>query len=75
MNDQARPVGRGIARLETKDKITGKAAYSDDLTRPGMLFGAIVPSPYAHARITGYGVAAARAVDGVAARAGLANGG
>ncbi len=67
MNDRQGPVGRGIPRLETGDKITGKAVYCDDMGRPDMLVGVIVPSPYAHARITGYDLAAARALDGVEA--------
>ena len=49
MNDYVSPVGQGIPRLETRDKITGKAVYADDMSRPDMLIGAIVPSPYAHA--------------------------
>ena len=67
MNDRQGPVGRGIPRLETGDKITGGAVYCDDMTRPGMLYGAILASPHAHARITGYDVSAALALDGVAA--------
>ena len=67
MNDYVSPVGQGIPRLETRDKITGKAVYADDLSRPDMLIGVIVPSPYAHARIAGYDVSAALALDGVAA--------
>ena len=65
MNDYVSPVGRGMPRLETKDKITGKAIYSDDLKLPDMLYGLIVPSPYAHARIKGYDVSAALALEGV----------
>ena len=61
------PVGRNMPRLETGDKITGKAIYSDDMSRPDMLIGLIVPSTYAHARITGYDVTAALALDGVEA--------
>ena len=67
MNDLQGPVGRGMPRLETGDKITGKALYSDDLSRPDMLIGLIVPSTYAHARITGIDVTGALALDGVEA--------
>ncbi|MDE0057056.1 MAG: molybdopterin-dependent oxidoreductase, partial [Defluviicoccus sp.] len=67
MNDYVSPVGQGIPRLETRDKITGRAVYADDMSRPDMLVGVIVPSPHAHARITGYDVSAALALDGVAA--------
>ena len=67
MSDYVSPVGQGIPRLETRDKITGKAVYADDMSRPDMLFGVIVPSPHAHARIAGYDVSAALALDGVEA--------
>ena len=36
------------------DKLTGRAQYIADLYRPGMLHGAILQSPHAHARIRGY---------------------
>jgi len=38
-------------RLDAPAKATGQAKYADDLTMPGMLWGAILHSPYAHARI------------------------
>jgi len=38
-------------RLDAAAKATGKAKYSDDLTMPGMLFGAILQSPIAHGKI------------------------
>ncbi len=67
MNDRPGPVGRDLPRLETGDKITGRAVYADDMSRPGMLYGLIVPSPHAHARIKGCDISAARALEGVAA--------
>jgi len=38
-------------RLDAPAKATGQAKYADDLTMPGMLWGAILHSPYAHAKI------------------------
>jgi len=38
-------------RLDAPVKATGRAKYADDLTMPGMLFGAILQSPLAHAKI------------------------
>ncbi len=45
--------GLGVSRLRKEDArfIRGKGTYIDDIKLPGMLFGAIVRSPYAHARI------------------------
>jgi len=67
MNDYANPVGTSMPRLETREKITGSARYTDDMTLPGMLYGAVLGSPYAHARILSYDTTAAEAMDGVAA--------
>jgi CO/xanthine dehydrogenase Mo-binding subunit len=59
-------IGRSLPRLEAREKVTGRAAYIADLTRAGMLHGAILASPHAHARIAGYDIAAALALPGVA---------
>ena len=61
------PVGQSLPRLETREKLTGQAAYTDDLYRPHMLHGAILHSPYPHARIVSYDVAKAKALPGVCA--------
>lgn len=58
-------VGRSIPRLEIREKVTGRAQYIADLTRPGMLYGAILQSPLPHARIKGYDVSAALELPGV----------
>ena len=60
-------VGHSFERLDAAEKVTGEAQYVDDLYRPGMLYGAIVGSAYAHAEIRGYKLDAARAIPGVAA--------
>jgi 4-hydroxybenzoyl-CoA reductase alpha subunit len=38
-------------RVDAPAKATGQALYADDLSMPGMLWGAILHSPVAHARI------------------------
>jgi len=58
-------VGARIPRLEIREKVTGRAAYIADLARPNMLHGAILTSPYPHARILGYDAEEARALAGV----------
>jgi CO/xanthine dehydrogenase Mo-binding subunit len=65
MSGSAVAVGRSVPKLESVEKVTGRAQYIGDLARPGMLFGAILQSPYAHARILRYDTAAARALTGV----------
>jgi carbon-monoxide dehydrogenase large subunit len=60
-------VGRPLPRIESREKVTGRAIYTDDLIRPRMLYAAVTGSPYAHARIKRCDVAAAEAVPGVKA--------
>src|SRR6202167_6105303 len=61
--------GMGVSRLRKEDArfIRGKGTYVDDIKLPGMLYGAIVRSPYAHARIKSINKAKALAVPGVVA--------
>ena len=42
---QNRFIGKPLPRKEGRDKVTGKARYVDDITLPGMLYGATVRSP------------------------------
>ena len=61
--------GIGTSRLRKEDArfIRGQGSYVDDIKLPGMLFGAIVRSPYAHANIKSINKAKALAVPGVVA--------
>ncbi|QGZ58876.1 aerobic carbon-monoxide dehydrogenase large subunit [Paraburkholderia acidiphila] len=45
--------GMGCSRKRREDPrfIQGKGSYVDDIKMPGMLFGVMVRSPYAHARV------------------------
>jgi 4-hydroxybenzoyl-CoA reductase subunit alpha len=54
-------------RLDAPDKATGKATFIDDLTMPGMLYGAILQSPLAHAHILNIDTAKAKKLPGVKA--------
>ncbi|SEU26622.1 xanthine dehydrogenase family protein molybdopterin-binding subunit [Stigmatella erecta] len=60
-------LGKPIPRLEAQEKVTGRAVYTDDMTLPGMLHGALLGSPHPHARILSYDTARARAMPGVRA--------
>jgi xanthine dehydrogenase YagR molybdenum-binding subunit len=60
-------MGKRISRLDGPDKVTGKAKYTYDVKRPGMLYGKILRSPHAHARIVSVDTSAAEKMPGVAA--------
>jgi CO/xanthine dehydrogenase Mo-binding subunit len=60
-------VGTRPIRHDGVDKVTGRAAYGADLHLPGMLHGAVLRSPYAHARIVSIDTRDAEAMEGVKA--------
>ena len=55
MSEESKPQLQGIGasrrRVEDARFIQGKGNYVDDIKLPGMLFGAFVRSPHAHARV------------------------
>src|SRR5262245_45817409 len=61
---ERRLIGTQIQRLDGPDKSTGHAKYSYDINRPGMLFGKILRSPYAHCKVTTLDTSAAEASPG-----------
>lgn len=60
-------VGNKTPRVEGRDKVTGKARYAADIQLPGLLWGKILRSPYAHARILAIDTSAAQRLPGVRA--------
>lgn len=54
-------------RLDATDKSTGRAVFIDDMTLPGMLYGAMLQSPLAHAKIRSIDTSKALALPGVKA--------
>lgn len=48
-----RLIGKPVPRKEGVAKVTGRATYVDDLSLPGMIYGATVRSPVARGRIRG----------------------
>jgi CO/xanthine dehydrogenase Mo-binding subunit len=60
-------IGTRPIRHDGLDKVTGRAAYGADMSMPGMLYGAILRSPHAHARIISIDTSAADALPGVKA--------
>jgi len=60
--ERAVPMGYGsMRRKEDARFIRGRGNYVDDVTLPGMLHGAVLRSPYAHARIVSIDTSAAEA--------------
>jgi xanthine dehydrogenase YagR molybdenum-binding subunit len=60
-------IGQRVSRVDSPDKVSGKARYTYDVKRPGMLFGKMVRSPYAHARVVSIDTSAAEKMPGVKA--------
>ena len=64
---ESRLIGKRIPRLSGKDKVTGKAKYTFDINRPGMLYGRILRSEVARANVVGLDLSDAEAMPGVKA--------
>src|SRR5881396_1777155 len=59
-----RLLGTRIKRLDGPAKATGNAKYGYDINRPKMAHGAILRSPYAHAKIKSIDTSAAKKMPG-----------
>lgn len=66
-NTAEQQVGKRVPQLESNAKTTGTAKYIADMYLPNMLYGAVLQSPYAHARIVSCDLSAALALPGVRA--------
>ena len=60
-------IGTRPVRPDGIDKVTGRAAFGADLNLPGMLYGKVLRSPHAHARIRSVDVSKALDAEGVLA--------
>lgn len=60
-------IGKRTSRIDSPDKVSGRARYTYDVKRPGMLFGKMVRSPYAHAKVVSIDTSAAEKMPGVKA--------
>ncbi|MBT4287882.1 MAG: molybdopterin-dependent oxidoreductase, partial [Deltaproteobacteria bacterium] len=58
-------VGDSPPRRESVLKVTGQATYTDDLLIPGMVYGMVVRSPHAHAKVKNINIEVALKVPGV----------
>jgi len=60
-------IGTRPVRHDGVDKVTGRALYGADIQLAGMLFGRVLRSPHAHARIKSINTRKAEALEGVKA--------
>ena len=60
-------IGKRVPNVFGRSKVDGSAKYTDDLKFPGMLFGGLLRSPYAHAKILSINTTRAEKLKGVKA--------
>src|ERR1041384_5957839 len=65
--EQRALIGKRISRVDGPEKVSGRAKYTYDVHRPGMLFGKVIRSPHAHAKIVNVDTPAAEKMPGVVA--------
>ena len=58
-------LGTHVNRVDGPDKVSGRAKYTFDINRPGMLYGRMVRSPYPHARVVSVDLSQATKMPGV----------
>jgi xanthine dehydrogenase YagR molybdenum-binding subunit len=60
-------VGKRLPRVDAYERVSGTAVYTADVLLPGMLYGAILRCPYAHAMVKKVDTSKAEKMPGVAA--------
>jgi len=65
--DKRTLIGTRVSRLDGPDKVSGRAKYTYDINREGMLYGKILRCPHAHAKIVSIDTSAAEKMPGVKA--------
>src|SRR5438128_2345755 len=61
---ERRLIGTKVQRLDGPEKATGRAKYSFDINRPGLLHARILRCPYAHAKLKSLDTSAAEKMPG-----------
>ena len=64
-NKKYNVIGTRPIRHDGLEKVTGKAVYSADVQLPNMSYGAVLRSPYAHAKISSIDTTKAEKINGV----------
>src|SRR5260370_7792408 len=65
--EQRTLIGKRVSRVDGPDKVAGRAKYTYDMHRPGMLYAKVVRCPYPHAKVVSVDSSAAEKMPGVAA--------
>src|SRR6266853_1278717 len=65
--DQRRVIGKRLSRLDGVVKASGAAKYNSDVHPDGLLYGALLTSPHAHAKVKSIDINDAKATPGVTA--------
>ena len=60
-------IGKRVPRVDAYERVSGSAAYPSDTLFPDMLYGAILRSPHAHARVVSVDTREAEKMPGVRA--------
>ena len=60
-------IGQVVPRPEANKKVTGEAIYTDDISFPGMIFGATLRAGIPHGRVKKLDISKAKALPGVKA--------
>ena len=63
--EELQVVGRPQVKVDAEKLVQGRPAFTDDVRLEGMLYGALLTSPHAHARIKHIDASQARALPGV----------
>ncbi|HUJ19969.1 MAG TPA: molybdopterin cofactor-binding domain-containing protein, partial [Bryobacteraceae bacterium] len=65
--EKRRVLGKSTKRVDGPNKASGRAKYSSDFNQQDLLFGALLTSPHAHARVTSIDTSEAEKSQGVTA--------
>ncbi len=63
--EELQVVGKPVQKVDAVKLAKGYPVFTDDYTMPGMLYGALLTSPHAHARIKNIDTSKAKALPGV----------
>src|SRR5258708_25187156 len=65
--ESRRLMGKDHKRIDGRENARGPAKYASDLNKPGRLFGALLTSPHAHAKVSSIDTSEAKNIKGVTA--------
>jgi xanthine dehydrogenase YagR molybdenum-binding subunit len=60
-------IGKDVPRIDGRERVTGQARYTEDISLPGMLYARVLRSPIPHGRVRSIDTSAAEKLPGVVA--------